>query len=332
MKKLALVLSLCGVLFASACKKDKTEAGGGAAAGGTPAAALAAATGSKINPLAILPAQSDVVFGVNIKEITGNPLWDMGWKQVEAQVAAGQGEITAAQFAILKACLKGLSGASLFIGAESQNKSAAIVATGVNKAGLQECLDAAKPEMEKEGTSAVISGDVLTVKGKEDKDNGEFLFVDDSTIIFSMKNEKPLTADELRALAKQPEANSLVSSAGFNSLAKSIDIKKPVWFTVTGKPLEDVGGALGGNQPQHIAGTLGFGDGLDVNAIVRFADAAGADKLKAFADEQLKGAGAMVAQFATIVIGTKETDTTISVKISGEQLKQLQALAGSFGR
>ncbi|MBK9069677.1 MAG: hypothetical protein IPL79_01510 [Myxococcales bacterium] len=329
MKKLILVVAAVGVLSIGACKKETASSGGAA---GNPAGAIAAATGGKVSPLGLLPAQSDVVFALNVKEITSNPLWEMGWKQVETQVAAGQGDITPAQFAILKACMTGLSGASLYIGAESEKKSASIVATGVNKSGLQGCLDAAKPEMEKEGVSAAINGDLLTVTGKTPEDSGEFLFLDDNTLLFAVKDEKPLKADELRALAKQPEANSLAGSAGFKGLAGSIDVKKPIWFTVTGKPLEEMGGALGGSQPQHLAGSLSFGDGLDLNAIIRFADADTSAKAKAFIDEQLKSAGAMIAQFATITIGNKGNDTTVAVKVTGEQLKQLQALAGSFGQ
>lgn len=326
MKKLVVLVSLVGTLTFGACKKDKTEAGGSA----SPVAAIGKTAGGGINPLAMLPAQSDVVVGLNFKEITSNPLWDMAWKQVEAQAAAGQGEMTAAQFAIAKACLKAFSGASLYIGAESQAKAASIVATGVNKGGMSECLAAAKPEMDKEGASAVIDGDLLKITGKNPDDSGEMLFIDDNTLFFAMKDEKPVAVDQLRALAKAPAASGLMSSDGFNNLAKAIDVKKPIWFTVTGKPLEDVGGALGGNQPQHIAGTVGFGDGLAIDAVVRFADAAGAGKLKAFADEQLKGAGAMVAQFATITTGTKDNDTTIAIKMTGDQLKQLQGLVGGM--
>ncbi len=305
---LGLVL---GVGFV-ACKKDSS--GGPAdksseASGGAPGA----------GDLALLPADSEVVFGMNLGQMQQSALW----KQfVEPKLASAKGQHMMNEFKTkcgadpMKMVSSVTFGAKDFSG---DKPTMVAVAHGLDKAKILDCIEKNKADIAKDGGEVTRDGDVVLFKS----DRGEpaaLQFINDSTAVL-VAGPSGTTAGVKAVIGG---GASLKSSAPFLDMYKKVKTGDSIWGLASGKVMESV--------PLDLKATAAYGsinitDGLSVDMRVRFATPDAATQAATMATAQTKQATQYVDKAEATADGN---ELHLAVVISGQKLQQLAPMLSMF--
>ncbi|HEY1549057.1 MAG TPA: hypothetical protein VGG28_14635 [Kofleriaceae bacterium] len=307
-KCLVAVVAL-GFVVGSACKKaDNASAGGGGATG---------------DDVALIPADSEVVFGLNFAQLQQSALWKqyspkimakMSDKLTQFQAACGFDPMTS-----FKSMTMGMKNVGAGNGAKPDG---VMVIHGPDKAKVMACMDKYKAEAAKDGTELTVDGDVVLVKDTKDNQTAAMTFVNDTTMIATIGALG--TKDGVKAAAKG--SNGLKSSQMFNDLFGKINTGDSFWVMVNGNsPLLDKASMIG--KPKAMYGSLNITDGLSVDFHVK---AASPDEAKSLVDmAKAQTDSPQVKQMVDkIEVSNAGDDAHFVVAMSAQKL---QALVGMFG-
>jgi hypothetical protein len=317
-----------------ACKKKDDKAGaaaGSATATGSAAAAAQAVTPDKGAPvtatvsgddLSLLPANSDVVIGLNFSQLQQSALWKQFAPKLLEMPASGLNDFkTACGFDPLDA-VKSISAGIKAIG--DSKADGVVVVHGPDKAKVIACLPKAKEEAAKKGNEVSIDGDFFTVKDKHGQQT-VWTFANDSTMVGTVGQSA--SKDAVQAALKGGAA--LNSSDTFKEMYSKVNTKDSLWFFVNGNAAFMAQAAQAGVKPKAVFGSLNVTDGLTLDMRIRVATAEEATSFVNMAKSQTSSP--QVKNFVDKVDITADgTDAKVSVAMSQEKLKQLAGLFGGL--
>jgi len=293
----------------AACKKE--------GAGGSDDKASAGGAGG--GDLALLPADSEVVIGVNLGQLQQSGLW----KQfVEPKLATGKGQHAMEEFKAKCGAdpLKMVS--SITIGAKELNgdkPSLVAVGHGVDKAKILDCLEKNKAELTKDGSEMTRDGDVVLFKDKKGEP-GALMFTNDTTALMVVGANG--TAAGVKAAAGG--ASSLKGSAPFVEMYKKVKTADSIWGLASGKVMD---GFPVEPKPTAAYGSFNVTDGLAFDLRFRFPKPEDATQAATMANAQAKQATQFVDKAEVTAEGN---ELHASVAISGQKLAQLVPMLSMF--
>lgn len=305
------VVVLGAVLGSSlaACKKDE---GASQDKGGTSASSGGSA---KADDLSLLPADSEVVGGINFGQIQQSPMWST---VIAPKMAARQGKLDEFKAKCGMDPLKLFT--SIAFGAKSvttDKPSVVIVAHGVDKAKVLECIDKNKDEITKDGSQMTRDGDFVVLKDKRG-DPATIGFVDNSTAIL-VAGENGTPAGVKAAIGGKA---ALKDSAAFLDMYKKITTTDSLWIMANGKVMEQLP-MLGGAVAAY--GSLNLTNGVSLDGRVKFDKPEAATQAAALLNGQSKQAQSFVdkAEFTS-----EGPEVHGSIVISAQKLTQLTPFLG----
>jgi hypothetical protein len=298
----ALVGALALGLF-TACKKDDAGATGGKS-GDTSGASASS------DDLSLLPADSELVIGINLKQIQQSPLWK---KMVEPKLMSGEAqrrmsELKAkcgidpmASISSLAVGLKGLDG---------DKPEGVAVVRGLDKAKTLDCIEKNKDELTKDGTQLTRDGDVVLLKDRRGEP-AAFGFINDSTAVAVFGP----TASAASVKAVAAGSSSLKSSATFLEMYKKVKTGDSIWMLASGKTMDKLP-----VKATAAYGSLNVTDGLSLDGRVRFESPDAATQAASLVNAQAKQA----AQYVDKAEFTSDgNEVHGSVVVSSQKLTQL---------
>jgi len=306
----------------SAPKTTDTPAGGTPATPGT----TAAVNDANASDLSLLPADSEIVIGVNLAQIQQSALYKQFLAKFMDKASGGLAEFKANcgfdPIDSIKSIAIGMKGVG---GGGGAVPDGAIVIHGPDKAKVMACfnLDKAKTAAAAKGTEIKMDGDVALIKDKSGNTTA-FTFVNDTTMLGIMGTKA--NADGLKDAAKG--ASALKSSATFVDMYSKINTQDSLWGLVNGNShILDKAGGLG-IKPKAVFGSLNLTDGLTVDIRVRMATA---DEVKGFVDlAQGQISSPQVKQlFDQLDVVGDGNDAKITVKMSAAKLQALAQMVQS---
>lgn len=293
-----------------ACKKDST--------GGSGDKSSEASGGGSGGDLALLPAESEIVFGMNLGQMQQSALWK---QLVEPKLATAEGQQMMSEFKAKCGVdpMKMISSITVGVRGVGDNPSAVAVARGLDKAKLLDCIDKNKADIAKDGGEVTRDGDVVLLKG----DRGPPVavqFTSDSTAVVVVGPNA--TAAGVKAVVGG--GSSLKSSAPFLEMYKKVKTGDSIWGLASGKVMERIPMGL---KISAAYGSINVTDSLAIDTRVRF------DKPEAAA-QAAEMANAQNKQFAQYVDKAEATadgnELHMSVAVSGQKLAQLVPMLSLF--
>jgi hypothetical protein len=303
---------------ASACKKDDKSGAGGA---GGPMAAMGAAS-----DLSLLPADSEIVIGLNFSQLQQSALWKQYSPAVMANASKELNEFKTTcgfdPFAVVKSVAIGLKGV------DGSSPTGAVVVHGLDKDKVVTCLksDKVKTELAKDGSSIVEDGGVYLGKDQDGTTPAGFTFVSGDTMFVSFA-KSGVTKDSVLAAAKGDAG--LKSSKQFLDMYGKVNTKDSLWGFVNGNASFMKEAAGMGVKAQAVFGSLNVTDGLAVDVRIRSAtpdEAKGTvDLLKSqTSNDQVK------QMFDKLDVSQDGSDARIQIAMSQAKLQQLTQLFGGM--
>lgn len=323
-----LVVAVALGLGAGACKKkedkkadDKTaehKAGDNpvvkAASGG---AAFAAA-----DDLSLLPADSEMVMGLNFAQLQQSALWKQYAPKLMEKAASGLAEFKAAcgfdpmeQIKSVSVGMKGVDGGK---------PDGAVVIHGLDKGKSMACIDKAKAEAAKNGTEISVDGDVFLVKAKGGESSA-WTFVNGDTLLGTLG----AAASKDGVLAAAKGTSALKTSQAFVEMYSKINTKESLWLLVNGNAPFMAKAASAGVKPKAIFGSLNVTDGLTLDLRIRFASADEATQLVNMAKGQTDNPQ-VKQMFDKLDVTSDGADAKIAVAMSNQKLQQLIGMFGAM--
>ncbi len=315
-------------LGAGACKKKEENKAAGAdkaAAGETAAASGGAASGGTVaagDDLSLLPADSEMVMGLNFAQLQQSALWKQFSPKLMEKAAEGLTKFKAAcgfdPFEKVKSVSLGMKGF------EGNQPDGAVVIHGLEKAQTMACLEKAKAEAAKHGTDITVDGDVFLVKNKSGESTA-WTFVGGDTLLGSIG--KAGTKDGVLAAAKG--GSGLKTSPTFVDMYSKINTKDSLWVLVNGNASFMAQAAQAGIKPKAVFGSLNVTDGLTLDLRIRMGSA---DEVTQFVN-MAKGQtdNPQVKQmFDKLDVSADGSDAKIAVAMSNQKLQQLIGMVGGM--
>jgi len=264
--------------------------------------------------LSLLPADSELVAGLDFQQAQSSLLW----KQLVApQLMKGDTKEQLAKFQ--KACgvdpMKIVTTIAIGLkGIGNEHPDGVIVAHGVPKAKLLACFDKMTKD-KKQSADIKLDGDVLLIHKKNDQPVA-FAFVDDSTAIIVVG--APATGDGVRAVLKGTSA--LKTSAKFVEFYKRTNTKDTVWMIMNGssKAFDEL--RKQNISPLVLFGSLKVGKDATLDMRAKFKTADEANNLAKMGQAQIKDAAKM---FDKISVDADGTEVKVGIMISDAKLKEL---------
>lgn len=310
-----------------ACKKNENKkADESAAKGGdktNPLTATPAITGVAAgDDLSLLPADSEMVMGLNFAQLQQSDLWKKYSPKLMEKAASGLAEFKAAcgfdPMEAIKSVSMGLKG----VGNDQPDGS--VVIHGLDKSKSMACIDKAKAEAAKKGSEITVDGDVFTVKDK----NGQltaWTFVNSDTLLGVVGPNA--SKDMLVAAAKG--GSTLKSSQTFLDMYSKINTKDSLWLLVNGNAPFMSKAAQAGVKPKAVFGSVNVTDGLTVDLRIRLATPEEATNLVNMAKGQTSSPQ-VKQMFDKLDVTTDGADAKISIAMSKQKLEQLVGMVGGM--
>lgn len=345
MHKSWMVAVLALGIGTAACKKDEKKPEGGAATGSAqtatpekapekapdkaPAVAPTAAPSGSSDDLALIPADSEIVMGLNFAQLQKSALWK---KFVEPQLVKPDFQAKLGEFKDKCGFDPMASIQSVSLGMKNiQNKGGAtpdgvIVIHGLDKAKTTACLTTMKAEIEKDGTKLTEDGGVYTFT--KDGKSAAMTLVNDSTAVMVVG----ANGNTNGVKAATAGTSALKTSPAFVDMFSKIKTGESLWLLANGNSsIFDKAAGLG-VKPKAVFGSVNVSDGLTVDLRLRLNTPDEATNLATMVNGQAKQAAQMFDKFD---VGTEAADLKVSLAMSTQKLEQLvsqlSALAGGMG-
>lgn len=318
-------------LGAGACKKKEENKAAGAdktteqKVGDNPVTKAAPSGGviAGADDLSLLPADSEMVMGLNFAQLQQSALWKQFAPKLMEKAASGLAEFKAAcgfdpieQIKSVSLGMKGLDG--------GKQPDGAVVIHGLDKAKSMACLDKAKAEAAKNGSEITVDGEVFTVKAKSGETTA-WTFVDSDTLLGSIGP----TASKDTVLAAAKGTSALKTSQTFVEMYSKINTKESLWLLINGNAAFMQKAAQAGVKPKAVFGSVNVTDGLTLDLRIRLATADEATQLVNMMKGQTNNAQ-VKQMFDKLDVSADGTDAKISVAMSNQKLQQLIGMVGGM--
>jgi hypothetical protein len=279
--------------------------------------------GAVNNPdLALLPADSEVVLGLNFAQLQQSAMWKQFSPLFMSKAASGLAEFkTACGFDPMEAVKSISMGAK---GAGGANPEGVVVIHGPDKAKVTGCLDKMKAEAAKGGADIQQDGDVFTVKAP----NGEtsaFTFLGTDTIVGSFGPQ----ASKATVMTAAKGGSGLGTSATFVEMYSKINTKDSVWVLVNGNAPFMAKASSFGIKAKAIFGSVNVTDGLTVDLRIRMGSNDEVKNFVSLAKSQTDNPQ-VKAMFDKLDVSQDGPDAKFSVALSQQKLMTLASTMGSM--
>ena len=179
--------------------------------------------------LALLPADSDAVIGINFAKVRGSALW----QRYIAPKLAGAGNMHELDSLCGFDPLTSLGSISLGlkgIGAGDHNTTGVIVVHGFDKTKAMSCFDRrGVGEAEKDGSKVTIDGDVVLITDANDREHLAFTFIDTTTALVVIGAD----AKTKQGVERIATGNSgLQTSSTFAESLQAINTDDSLWMVL----------------------------------------------------------------------------------------------------
>jgi len=305
----AWLVVMLAVGLTTACKKEGSNAAGGDNAAG-------AAGGAASDDLSLLPADSEVVVGLNLSQIQQSQLWKQ-FVEPKLQTSDVQHKLTEFKTRCNWDPMTTTSSIAMgFKQLDSGKPSFVLIGHGVDKTKALDCLDKSKDEIAKDGGEMTKDGDVVLIKDKNG-DTGAMTFANNSTMVVAFGGERG-TAAGVKALASG--TGTLKSSAPFVEMYKKVKTSDSLWGLASGKVLDKMP-----IKATAAYGSINVTDGLALDVRVRFEKPDDAAQAASMVNAQTKQAAKF---FDRADFTAENTEVHGSVVMSNQKL---QTMIQQFG-
>jgi hypothetical protein len=295
-------------LGAAACDKKENTAGGGK---------KVAAIGGDVN---LLPADSEVILGLNFSQLQQSALWQQFSPALMAKAASGLSDFkTACGFDPMVAIksvsvgLKGLGGS---------NPDGIVVIHGPPKDKVTGCVEKAKVEAAKNGAEITVDGDVFLVKDERGRTSA-WTYIGSDTLIGAIGPK----ASKATLLAAAKGDAGAGTSQTFVEMYSKINTKDSVWVLINGNASFMAQAARAGVKPKAVFGSINVTDGLSVDMRIRLATPEEANSLVKLGKDQT--ASPQIKQMVDkLDIVADGADVKFILAMSQQKLTQLMGLFG----
>lgn len=313
-----------------ACKKNENKKADGTAAPGVagdkapnPITASPNITGVAAgDDLSLLPADSEMVMGLNFAQLQQSALWKQFAPTLMEKAAGGLAEFKAAcgfdPMEAIKSVSMGLKGVG------NDQPDGAIVVHGLDKGKSMACIDKAKAEAAKKGSEITVDGDVFTVKDKSGQLTA-WTFVNTDTLLGVVGPNA--SKDTLLAAAKG--GSTLKSSQTFVDMYSKINTKDSLWLLVNGNAPFMAKAAQAGVKPKAVFGSINVTDGLTVDMRIRLGSPDEATQLVNMAKGQTSSPQ-VKQMFDKLDVTSDGSDAKISIAMSQTKLNQMVQMVGGM--
>lgn len=296
-------------LGAGACDSGKKEAGKGASSASN-------------SDLAMLPADSEIVLGLNFAQLRQSGLWKQYAPKFMEEASSGLNEFkTACGFDPIEAVSSMSMGMK---GAGEDDFNGVIVVHGPDKAKVTACMPKAKEEAAKNGTEITQDGDVFLVKDKRGQTSA-FTFIDNDTIVGSMGPQ----ASKATLLTATKGGSGLGTSPTFTEMYSKMNTKDSLWALVNGNASFMKQAEKAGIKPKAVFGSVNVTDGLTLDLRIRMATADEAKNFVSMAQGQI-GNDQIKSMFDKLEVTADGNDAKFGVALSKQKLENLVGMMGGM--
>jgi hypothetical protein len=308
-----------GLAALGACFGSSSSGGSGGGTGIQNKATQASYAAAASDALAFLPADSEIVLGLDMQQVLGSPLWKRYGDGLMASIGKELSEFKAAcgydPFATMRTMAMGVK-----VGA-GDNPEGVFVVHGLDRDKTMACI----PRMpSKGGRTPQIEGGVVVVPGKGADDYPMALtFVDASTAVFAMGPQMSRATLEAQLAAGAP----LRKSRAFSELWSGIDSKQTMWVVMNGSSKAFDALASMGARPKSVIGSLSLANGLSATGRLRFDSPDQATQLAGMVQGQLGMVKTMVEE---VEVAADGPDLTLKLGMSVQQIEQMVGMLGGM--
>ncbi|NVB79190.1 MAG: hypothetical protein HOV81_12385 [Kofleriaceae bacterium] len=317
-------------LGVGACKKKdeakKTDQTGQTAPAGDKANPVTA-TPSAVNvaagdDLSLLPADSEMVMGLNVAQLQQSALWKQFGPKLMEKAAGSVAEFKAACGFDPFEAIKSVSFGMKNLDAQPEGS---VVIHGLDKTKSMACMDKVKAEAAKKGTEVTVDGDVVTVK-EQAGGTTVMSFVNNDTLLGVVGPNA--SKDTLLAAAKG--GSTLKTSPTFVTYYSKINSKDSLWFLVNGNaPFMAKAASAGVGKMKAVYGSLNVTDGLTVDLRINFSSPEEATQLVTLAKGQTNNPQ-VKSMFDKLDVTADGADAKFAVAMSNAKLQQLIGMVGGM--
>jgi hypothetical protein len=277
--------------------------------------------------LALLPAQSELVAGVNFKQLSNSALW----KEFVAPKMASDENFQNGLGKVKTLCgfdpMASIESASVGVRGIPDSPEGAVVVHGLDKAKSMTCFDNdGKSDAEKDGTKVTIQDNVVLMQ--KDGKNAGFTFVNDTTLVVVFGADY----SSVDAIKKVVGGDSgLQTSTKFVELYNKVNTGDSLWMLMRGdsKAISDAMAKSGtGMKFKAVYGSINITDGISADMRVRMDSPDQASAIAQLGNSQ-KAQAMMVVD--KLDINADGPDVHATVTITPAKLKSLVQLAAMAG-
>lgn len=323
-----LIAAVALGLTAGACKKkEENKAGTGGTEQKVGENPLTKGVGAPAmvaggDDLSLLPADSEMVMGLNFAQLQQSALWKQFAPKLMEKAASGLAEFKAAcgfdpleQIKSISLGMKGLGG---------NTPDGALVIHGLDKGKSMACLDKAKAEAAKKGSEITVDGEVFTVKDKSGQLTA-WTFVSGDTLLGVLGP----TAGKDTVMAAAKGGSTLKSSPTFVEMYSKINTKESLWLLINGNAPFMQKAASAGVKPKAVFGSVNVTDGLTVDLRIRLATPDEATQLVNMMKGQINNPQ-VKQMFDKFDVTNDGSDAKIAIAMSNQKLQQLIGMVGGM--
>jgi len=272
-----------------------------------------------VDDLALLPADADLVVGIDMARIQRSPLW----QQLVAPAIAREADLASFETECGFDPIASLGSVTVGMKGMFGNMTGAIVIHGFAKAKVFPCIERQSKKHPDNRKAVRIDGDVLLVS-RDGVDHAAMTFLDDTTallVIGADANKDGIA--KVAALRGAPPASS-----AYSDMIREINTDDAVWLAVgEGSPLLDRMNAKAAGhtaiQLHGFYGSVDFADGLVINAGARTGSPELVAKLVADVQRKLDehaASGDLSQRFEQLDINADGGDVIVSLAMTPVQL------------
>jgi hypothetical protein len=304
--------TLLGLACVAACSHDHPQTTPTKPAGPDYSAAAA-------DPVGFLPADADLVVGINLGQVQQSPLFKQFAPMFMDKVGAMLEKFKSwCDFDPLT--IQSVALGIRHLGTDDQD--GVVVVRGIDKAKLMgQCLAKVKEAVAGQGTQLAVDGDVITIKN--DKQVSVSSFVNDTTMVTVIgKGDRAGLDGALAAGA------ALRGSPVFAEMIGKVKTTDSVWAVANGnsKAFEKL--AQNGLKAKAVFGSVNAAEGLTADVRMRVDSPEQATQLAGMGKSQAGQAEAFVDK---LDITSEGPDVHLSVAMSGAKLQQVIGMLQSLG-
>lgn len=258
------------------------------------------------DPLAFLPADSELVAVIDVRSLRRSPTWRRLEPIIAAQAGTALGQFEAA-------CgfdpLAGLRRISFGLrGLDDAEPTGVIVVRGIDRDAAMACIQA------REGVT--VERGYVTIDGS---DRGALTFVDASTAVVLVAPD----ASAARLAALIADGSPLRGAPAFEDVLGSVRMRDPLWFVVVGKNKTLTSMATFGAIPVALIASVRLGSAISAELRLRLAAPDEATRMAAAMQSQIAMATQM---FEQLTITAEDLDLVLRLRMTQAQLDQFLSL------